>query len=720
MEAFSIACTTCQAKLRVRDASAIGQILTCPKCGSMVLIESPAGNNAPVELALPRNDALVSKPPPLPATRAAGELTSEPAPTTAASKFGQELADTVEDLTRYGTVGTRPESEAELAPEELGEADQLSAEPAAIPGPEWSAIEPQYTRRWLPAGMAGITGALLAVLLIAFIANRGSRPDLTAPQASANNPPLAVQEPAAAELKSNTSPVAENKPQEPASPGPVANTEATAQKPNEEITPAESVSKKPAEEASSQDSAEPATLLESPQEAKPATGPLLTAPPDFAAEATGTEADRIRGAGSLSDTLKKLGGMFDEAPADEATKPAETAADVSSAESPAAEPADDAVRLPRPAARPIDVAARLKDPIAEIEFTNLPLVEFLQFITDFSTIPVTLDADMLKWLGITPATPVSVTARDTTVGKLLDEVLGKVGLTYQAVDQQLFVTRKSTTTEAKRKIKLNVSDLVADDPAQAGELRDHVVTLIAPGTWGGDGDQGTLSVEDGSVHVEHNESVLLSVMELCERLRVARGLSPRSKFDPKHFQLPTRSERFEPQLAKRLTLNYPRPTSFVRIVNRLAKDAGISILIDWRAAADAGWNPDAEVTLTVVDQPLEKSLEALVKPMELAYRIVDETTIEITTPAVLEARQELEIYPVAKLASSVSGLEEPLPRLLQVLPANWFRDSGGPGGIRYDGLSRCLLVNLSQPRHQALQKLLNEKSLVSTAAASVE
>jgi hypothetical protein len=40
---FFISCTTCQARLAVRDESAIGAILTCPKCQSMVLVDAPKG-----------------------------------------------------------------------------------------------------------------------------------------------------------------------------------------------------------------------------------------------------------------------------------------------------------------------------------------------------------------------------------------------------------------------------------------------------------------------------------------------------------------------------------------------------------------------------------------------------------------------------------------------------------------------------------------------------
>ncbi len=65
MEPFSISCTTCQARLRVQDESAIGQILACPKCGSMVLIQPPAGMAAgPAPRGKPEPAASPTKPAP--------------------------------------------------------------------------------------------------------------------------------------------------------------------------------------------------------------------------------------------------------------------------------------------------------------------------------------------------------------------------------------------------------------------------------------------------------------------------------------------------------------------------------------------------------------------------------------------------------------------------------------------------------------------------------
>lgn len=59
---FAIQCTTCGARLGVNDESLVGQILACPKCGGMVLVEkpgqaTPASHATPSETPPPEVDA---------------------------------------------------------------------------------------------------------------------------------------------------------------------------------------------------------------------------------------------------------------------------------------------------------------------------------------------------------------------------------------------------------------------------------------------------------------------------------------------------------------------------------------------------------------------------------------------------------------------------------------------------------------------------------------
>ena len=53
MEPFRVTCETCRSRVKVRSADAIGQILACPKCGSMVQIAPPDDWTGDAVSALP-------------------------------------------------------------------------------------------------------------------------------------------------------------------------------------------------------------------------------------------------------------------------------------------------------------------------------------------------------------------------------------------------------------------------------------------------------------------------------------------------------------------------------------------------------------------------------------------------------------------------------------------------------------------------------------------
>src|SRR2546421_2230817 len=46
VEPFRIICETCRSRLKIRSSEVIGEIHACPKCGSMVHIQPPAGWSA--------------------------------------------------------------------------------------------------------------------------------------------------------------------------------------------------------------------------------------------------------------------------------------------------------------------------------------------------------------------------------------------------------------------------------------------------------------------------------------------------------------------------------------------------------------------------------------------------------------------------------------------------------------------------------------------------
>ena len=147
--------------------------------------------------------------------------------------------------------------------------------------------------------------------------------------------------------------------------------------------------------------------------------------------------------------------------------------------------------LPRPAARRVNLKARLQDSIEEIEFANVALIDFAQFITDFSTIPVTLDADGIAWAKQSPTIKLSVQARNTTVEGLLNTALQPHGLQYLSVDNnQIVITRRSKHHSGLRTVTHPVDDL-AEDEQELALLRSWLVALIEPASWSDVGGPGT-------------------------------------------------------------------------------------------------------------------------------------------------------------------------------------------------------------------------------------
>ena len=157
MESFSICCTTCQARLRVRDSAAVGQILACPKCGSMILVEAPAvrqsaRNNTQTADSVQPPAAVIGS-----SFDHVDELLADPAP--------QDRADSV-----------APETARSLgSAEEVAEPSMASSSSELLtPGPEIHASPSM--NRWLTLGVGSLVGVTLAVGGLGYVLARINAP----------------------------------------------------------------------------------------------------------------------------------------------------------------------------------------------------------------------------------------------------------------------------------------------------------------------------------------------------------------------------------------------------------------------------------------------------------------------------------------------------------------------------------------------------------------
>ncbi|HEU0069326.1 MAG TPA: hypothetical protein VFQ26_08730, partial [Nitrospiraceae bacterium] len=387
----------------------------------------------------------------------------------------------------------------------------------------------------------------------------------------------------------------------------------------------------------------------------------------------------------------------------EAAPPATDSAAPSDAAAPERE-----ILVERPEPRVVDIESRLTDRMAGIELDGQPLVKFLRLMSDFSTIPITLDADSLPWSKLTPASPIKLVRQGATAADVLTAALESHGLHFVVDGDQLFVTRRPKESTGRRSVRLDVTDLTSEDSGRLQKLGLAITEMVAPDSWSTRGGSGTIAFEGSTLIVEQQETVLLEVLAFCEKLRVARGLPTRSPYDAQLFRLDSRTQRAAAKLRQPISLTYIRPALLQRILDRVGEATGTYLLVDWKAVGEEGWNTAAETQFTVADKPLSEALQTLLGPMGLTYRVVDESTLQITTPAALQARLETEFYRLDGLLKG-SSPEDLLSGVQAAVGPEHFAEHGGGGHVAIDAESKCLLALLPQPQQVALEQWLTKQ-----------
>ncbi len=737
MELFSVTCTTCQQRLKLRDESAIGEIQICPKCGSMVLIQPPPGSPADAYETPPIASEKSTPPSSPPPSVADAEFEGGHADASDVDGGNSESGDGEEgdsipvETPRGEAAASATQSPPGLPPhDEQGriaptthDGEEVTDDPSLSASSESVEIT-QNRYRLLGVGAAALAGIALAFGVFGFVASRA----FTSHRSKA---PASPQDDAVIETSVEGEELAEAAESEHQSTPDESDAETTEEATGK--TPAatqgtnEPASEKPAPEepASDEPAPEPSDAPQAELPAKDLAGGELEIPPATMGDAgdpEGSDDEQTESAGpsealaerpavadspatSMAESLDTFAPFIDP----QAFVPTPGAPPPIQENLPELEPdegGDEMRDVPRPEPREVDVPQRLADTIPSIEFRDVPIKAFVRFLMGFSTIPMTLDPDALALVGVTSETPVNVHQMDTTVGRTLAEAIQPLRLGFQVVGDQILITRVPAANAPLRTYAHPVDDLVDGDPTRLNELADMIVDMVEPDSWEALGGEGTIHPEMPSLVIQQRETGLFRAILFCERLRAARGLPPRSKFDRSLFELEPRFVRVTEMLRRPVTLNYIEPTSFVQIVDQLSDESGLQILIDWRELADLGWNPAAETTVSANAEPVGEVLSDVLRPMELTYRVVGPTCVQVTSPAQLQTHLDVEFYPAADLLSAELTPDELLKRIRAELGEQMLDELGAT--LSYDLPSGFLVAALPQPLQRRVFALLEE------------
>jgi hypothetical protein len=360
---------------------------------------------------------------------------------------------------------------------------------------------------------------------------------------------------------------------------------------------------------------------------------------------------------------------------------------------------------------PLDpkLVARLNEHIQKISLTKMPLGDAVQLVAAVGALPVSFDPDALDELGVSLHDPVTVESAGDTVATLLDKVAAARGLARAVENGQILFTSSSAYREEPRTIRYTISDLTRGDARAAAELAALLQRFVAPQSWQAAGGNGTIDVETDALRITQTAQIHQQVVIFCEKLRIARGLPPRSHLDPKTFSLDSRITRAKPMLVRSVSINAGTGTPLREILDQL-KQPGEEIFVDRPALAAARLNENTPTKFRSDGQPQGTVLPRLLDPIGLGWRAVDAKTLQVTTKAALAGRLEVEFYPVSKRlaggppAALIDQIKASVP------DASW-GDAGAraglpSGAIVFDAPSQCLIVLQSQPVQEAIETFL--------------
>ncbi|HEV2972721.1 MAG TPA: hypothetical protein VGY55_22325, partial [Pirellulales bacterium] len=458
MNPFRISCTTCRARLKITDPAAVGQILACPKCGSMVnavppagwsLEEPAAGRESPTKATVASAESTsVELKPKVVNTLAAGAATANE-PKAAAQKASAPKASAVAACVRAAS------------PPLVSPAAAYTAAPAASAG---LTAPPEASVRWFwPALSVGTFLSVALVGLLLWIDHKNHSSPIVA--AEANPQQSAPEGPSATDSVKSSAPSPNAKPSTalPIAPSQPSDSSAHTGTGSEAKSSAPVSAPLTPSRAANDD--RPVPTPTAPPSGRPAEPNTKPADPSATAQTAAAPP-------AAADTKPHDPPVVEPAPG----KQPAVEADVGKSVPPAGRPVRPSVERIPP--RTVDVASRLTDPLAAVNYLRVPLAQLLDELSQWSTIPISLDADALSELTIAPDVPVTLRLKETTISGVLDEALSPLGLSYSVVNGQLLIGRPRQADF--RRVRYAVADLAGETAESTSQFAAVVHAIIDP------------------------------------------------------------------------------------------------------------------------------------------------------------------------------------------------------------------------------------------------
>jgi hypothetical protein len=686
---FTIACETCASRLNVKQQAAIGQVLACPKCGSMVHVQPPEGWHMPESAEAPPKKPRPARDPHDPDATLSGELGNiDPGQKPVAEATSADIAgNTARHVTGSANTSGPPVQ------------DSVDLESAG----HWDA-DGSGQRGQAAAWIAGVIGiCLVSLVLILYMISRmigsGDNPVDGNRLAEGTAGPAAAVEP-------DQPATGEQKPHPGHIDAPSVADQNTLVNPpvstgddrDSAVTSGDVVAD---DDSGNREQTTTADNATAPESANRDVEPVLDEEAAIRASRDAIAMDQDDSRRSILDEFAGIGDLVFNPGIDvEAFREA-------ASDDPTHKYGIGKIYVPVPDPLDVDPRSALEEVYPGLAFTDQSLMEFSRNLFCLTQVPVQLDGQAIVQKRLDPLASVSARGEDIPVKEILNRALKPLDLVWNWNGDQtvIVITARPSSEIAESTIALDPVLGIVDDEI-AARLMQGIQLVIAPESWSVNGGPATIRREGDQLVLEQTADVADQVSRLIEKLTLAARL----KADPGDSSL---NEQLSTLYAQTAELREQQGGVFFvqlqpvqKVLNQLHREDGMTLIVNWDELLNANWNPNVMVPWLSEGLTLEKTLRELTLSMGLAYRMLDHRTLEITSKQKYWRETRLEIYACGRqLQNRFTGNQ-----IIEFLKEGIAADL--PNGVYTQVLFSpdydCVVALLPDPLHIRIERILNQ------------
>ena len=702
MEPFTIHCDTCAARLKVRHAAMINQVLACPKCGSMVRVVPPADWKLDDETVPAVPIVKVNHPEAKKEDNAASSdfsnfddiddviaNESKPAATKTKTKKAQKkpAAPTIPEPPRKSRKTAKP-----ATPESkpiINANGAPASETPILPDQNWTSGESKQRQKLILAIVAG-AGILLLTIggITAFVVNSGK--SQTAQKSPDDGNSEVVDE---KPDDQNTDP--DNKGVSEESTTPDNNTD-TDQADTDNNPTTDSTDNDPDKTPENPNSTEPENpdKIETPLvEGNPNTSdtPLVENPnkqddwQDPLANLDGNDQVQDPLLGSSLDSATKISTRVGELNDLLSTSGMSLNSIRDVADSNRTLNFGTSKYFIEPPLEPqIRILQSLDNVLGGMTYEDIRLDRFLNDISSLTGAPISLHIESLRAAGIDWNAEVDMVNEGVKMGEAIDNAIAPLNLKKEVFPDAKQVVLVADGWDQLVEQNFQLHKLADNTPEGQANLVRKIRGMFSDKAWT---DQTVIKFENKLLFVKQVPQVQHQIGRLLEKLKAVQILNSDANDVLAKELLQTEWSMSEAARKTNMTFSPTPDVTLGRFVQGLENQAQVRILIDWNSLSQMGWWPSTMVPGEFNEPTLQDSLRQLTRSMGCTYRALDEKTFEIISINEANNRPELQVYPAKKILDGVLTPE----LLLDTLRQTFQRDSHLVK-VGYDSDSQSIIV----------------------------